>query len=453
MGEFDPKIWEQSYRWQYGAYPVFTSVYQKLVCPTNEKYFTRWTYFLNYFHDAQLEGYTPQQPLLETGRKIINELLSGNDNFIKDFNRVHQEIKNAIDLCLNVRNSKSYQDYKKWWIPAQKALSNAAGILFGFDYSLDEFLKNKEKENVEELKKIVSNLFTNEKSFISKAYDEILKLEKLYNGDGNKILPEFIAKYGWFQNSYKGKFNITKEWLFDFQQRKESEGDALKKQKIDGKYNLLIEAGSKAITFRDDKKKILLIVVDLIETWLRNLCSEKGWSFDELKWLSMDEIIKILDSRDAQLLDNAKRYAKNNARYGVMTEDGFVEIDPELWSNVERMFYKNKSQITEIKGMTGSGGKIIRGKAKIIFDPKSSNINDGDILVTSMTRPEFLPLMQKAMAFITDEGGITCHAAIVAREMGKPCVIGTRVATKVLKDDDYIEIDADKGTVRVINRA
>ncbi|MFA6445786.1 MAG: PEP-utilizing enzyme [Candidatus Paceibacterota bacterium] len=67
-----------------------------------------------------------------------------------------------------------------------------------------------------------------------------------------------------------------------------------------------------------------------------------------------------------------------------------------------------------------------------------------------MTRPDFLSLMNKASAFITDEGGITCHAAIVARELNKPCIIGTKIATKVLKDGDMVEVDAERGVVRII---
>lgn len=72
------------------------------------------------------------------------------------------------------------------------------------------------------------------------------------------------------------------------------------------------------------------------------------------------------------------------------------------------------------------------------------------VLVTSMTRPEFLPLMKQAAAVVTDEGGITCHAAIVSRELKIPCVIGTKVATQVLKDGDRVEVDADRGVVRKI---
>ena len=60
--------------------------------------------------------------------------------------------------------------------------------------------------------------------------------------------------------------------------------------------------------------------------------------------------------------------------------------------------------------------------------------------------------MQRASAFVTDEGGITCHAAIVAREMRKPCIVGTRVATRVLKDGDIVEVDANSGIVRIIKQ-
>jgi len=67
-----------------------------------------------------------------------------------------------------------------------------------------------------------------------------------------------------------------------------------------------------------------------------------------------------------------------------------------------------------------------------------------------MTRPEFLPAMKKSVAVVTDEGGLTCHAAIVSRELGIPCIIGTKIATKVLKTGDLVEVNANHGVVRVM---
>ena len=74
------------------------------------------------------------------------------------------------------------------------------------------------------------------------------------------------------------------------------------------------------------------------------------------------------------------------------------------------------------------------------------------ILVSVTTNPDYLPAMRRAAAFISDEGGLTCHAAIVAREMKKPCVVGTKIATKVLRDNDEVEINANHGVIRVLKR-
>lgn len=92
-----------------------------------------------------------------------------------------------------------------------------------------------------------------------------------------------------------------------------------------------------------------------------------------------------------------------------------------------------------------------RGVVKIILNENDfPKFRTGEILVTSMTRPEFVPLMKKAAAVITDEGGITCHAAIVSRELKIPCIIGTKNATRVLNDGDFVEIDAENGTVTIL---
>ena len=75
-------------------------------------------------------------------------------------------------------------------------------------------------------------------------------------------------------------------------------------------------------------------------------------------------------------------------------------------------------------------------------------MNKGDILVSIASDPDIVPAMKKAAAIVTEQGGVTSHAAIVSRELGIPCVIGTKIATKVLKDGDIVEVDATKGTVR-----
>jgi phosphohistidine swiveling domain-containing protein len=109
-------------------------------------------------------------------------------------------------------------------------------------------------------------------------------------------------------------------------------------------------------------------------------------------------------------------------------------------------------KIQEIKGNVAFPGKIT-GKARLIRSKTDmKDFVDGEIIVSPMTMPDYLPIMKRAAAFITNEGGTLCHAAIVARELQKPCVIGTKIATHVFKDGDMIAVDADNGIIKKINK-
>lgn len=110
---------------------------------------------------------------------------------------------------------------------------------------------------------------------------------------------------------------------------------------------------------------------------------------------------------------------------------------------------KIEEKFKEVKGMVASIGQLTRitGEVRVVFDPYGAEIPQGAILVTPMTRPEFIHLIHKAGALVTDEGGVTSHAAIISREFGIPCIVGTGNATKLLKDGDQVEVDMENGVV------
>lgn len=123
------------------------------------------------------------------------------------------------------------------------------------------------------------------------------------------------------------------------------------------------------------------------------------------------------------------------------------EIDSSLKS--EHLF-PNLQNVTELRGSIAFKGKV-KGTVRVLRNTTEINtFGEGQILVANQTTPEFVPAMKKAAAIVTDQGGITCHAAIVARELKKPCIIGTKNATQVLKDGDVVEVDAEKGIVRIL---
>ena len=140
-----------------------------------------------------------------------------------------------------------------------------------------------------------------------------------------------------------------------------------------------------------------------------------------------------------------KKYS-NDFSYLAYKEEAEI-IDGKIFSK------QNISNIiTEVKGSIAQPG-IVRGVAKVVMKVSELNkVKKGDILVTYMTSPNFLQAMKISAAFVTNEGGLTCHAAIIAREIKKPCVIGTRIATDIFKDGDLIEVDANRGIVKLLKR-
>ncbi|MBE6489509.1 MAG: phosphoenolpyruvate synthase [Methanobrevibacter sp.] len=100
-----------------------------------------------------------------------------------------------------------------------------------------------------------------------------------------------------------------------------------------------------------------------------------------------------------------------------------------------------------VRGLGASPG-MATGNVKIVLDiDELDKIKDGDIMVTTMTTPDMVPAMKRASGIVTDEGGVTCHASIISRELGIPCVVGTGNATTTLEENAGVTLDGKKGLV------
>ncbi len=174
-----------------------------------------------------------------------------------------------------------------------------------------------------------------------------------------------------------------------------------------------------------------------------------GIYHEDIFYLTYDEIIDSLKNNtkyNDQIKERKKRFGfyRKEGRLKIYTGDELEELTRK---NIKKEI--NES-ITELKGTTACKGKL-QGKVKIIPSKDHlDKVKKGDILITSMTTPDFIPAMERAAAFVTDEGGILCHAAIVSREMNKPCIIGTNIATKIFKDGELVEVDAHEGIIKKI---
>jgi phosphohistidine swiveling domain-containing protein len=183
---------------------------------------------------------------------------------------------------------------------------------------------------------------------------------------------------------------------------------------------------------------------------LKEVAQLWNMSYDELTYLTSKEILAGLDSGNFVKPEN---YEQRKKAYGCIVEDTVehIIVDSELQEWISSIVGPPVTNIYEIHGSVASKGWSVSGKVRIIFGPRDfSNFSEGDILVASETTPDFVPLMKKAKAIVTDTGGITSHAAIMSREFGKPCIIGTKIATQVLKDGMLVEVDANEGVVKIL---
>lgn len=186
---------------------------------------------------------------------------------------------------------------------------------------------------------------------------------------------------------------------------------------------------------------------------LHLLAKEVGYSQKELLCLTHLDFLNllkkkavinkfILRQRYKLCVSHIKKYNKINIYTGKK-----ARVFIKKWIPREKI---KKEKI--IKGSTASLGKA-KGIVKIINSANDiKKMEKGNILVAVQTTPQLLPAMKKAAAFVTDIGGITSHAAIVARELKVPCIIGTWIATKILKDGDLVEVDANKGMVKILKK-
>jgi len=162
---------------------------------------------------------------------------------------------------------------------------------------------------------------------------------------------------------------------------------------------------------------------------------------DELKYLTPKEINSLFSGEPIDVKQKVKD--RHNC--------AFIYFNKQFCLQESVIIKINESSNEEIKGQGTFPGKV-KGSVKIIKTSKGiNNLKKGQILVTRMTMPDMITKsIKKVSAIITDEGGITCHAAIISRELKIPCIIGTKIATKILKDGDLVEVNTDSGIVRKI---
>lgn len=253
------------------------------------------------------------------------------------------------------------------------------------------------------------------------------------------------------QISYKQAVKFLKEFDDRFYRRKLQHMQILRLVRNNSKGVALIRLYLAYVNFKEWKNFYRQKSSLKLKVLLQAIAHKTGYSLTQIAFCTEEEISSLLKNK--KIVEVSELDARRaNSIFSYTNRVLTIDTNPVSVSH----FYLLRESHSSQEAITGTC--VLKGKRKGVVVIINSiddivKVRKGNILVASTTRAEYIEAMHKAAAFVTNEGGMLSHAAILARELKKPCVIGTKVATKVLKDGDYVEVDATKGVVRILKRA
>lgn len=284
-------------------------------------------------------------------------------------------------------------------------------------------------------------------------------------------LQSLSNRFGWLQYYYDGQaagpdyyFELLKNKVGDKAEKmlsaSQKERDRLKvwQKKIENSLTPLARHNIRILRefsfIKELRKEMQIYYLNYaMGFWFAELGRRLFCSQTQAKYLAPEEIRGFLRSgRYPRVEELAERY--HFSAFVTIKGKSRVLVGKEAKDMLRLMQKPRLVKIDRniLTGQVSFPGRV-RGAVKIVNAVADiEKFNQGDILVSFSTNPSLVPAMNRAGAIITDAGGVTCHAAIVSREMKTPCIIGTKIATRILKDGDIVEVDAGKGIVKVIRK-
>lgn len=422
-----------------------------------------YSFTIFFVHERYMDWYWNDQEmtrLRESFIKKVNEDSNFLTNWLDEWHKriaKFNQIMNKIDETNLEKLSENdlFNLYKEWFEAYIQEYGLAIGIQDAFSMHADRFLiphfkKILPKDKFDEY--YLALISSVDETFLSKEYKERAIC---------KDIKKHVKKWHWLRNNYARAIYLDEKFFLDnpadeneanrlsdeLRETIKTKKELIKKLKLDQETKNLIKIAEVFAYMQDERKKYVLIASHYENLFLQETQRRTNIDRNSLDYTIFPEIKDILKGKvDLDELEKRKEFS-----CVINDFDGYQVYSGKVAEEIFKKVFKKKSdEVNEFKGQVASKGKA-KGIVKIIRTAHDLvNIHQGDILVTSMTRPEMVVAMKRAAAIVTDEGGITSHAAVVSRELDIPCVIGTKIATSVLKDGDFVEVDADKGIIKKI---
>lgn len=481
----DEKQWTN--KGLHGILHFFFPVGELPIKPLRRYYGDSHTLIVFYFSNNYVEWYWNDEDMTRLRNSFIKKVNNNPKILTKLVNdwhkrlRVLDKVMGGIDKTdLSKISDKGLMDlYYRWYNAYLDEYGIAIGIQDAFSMHADRFLfphfeRTLKKHGMDANEKYPILTAPVTDSFITQEYKNRLRLLKeLRKTDKSNIkfidrLKKHSKRYHWVQNNYaKNTYLDENYFLQQLKQMSNIEPDKelvrldnerkdviskkkqlIKQLMLDKESRNLIKITEVFAYMQDERKKYVLIANYYQDLFLKELQKRLNLKREEIEYTHIHELRSLLKQKKVNPVVFRER--KKNVIV-INTLKGYEVISGKVAREIyDKAFKLAGGKVTELKGLVASRGKV-EGVVKVVRKIHDLvNVHDGAILVVSMTRPEMIVAIKRATAIVTDEGGITSHAAIVSRELGIPCIIGTKIATKVLKDGDKVEVDADKGVIRKI---
>lgn len=343
--------------------------------------------------------------------------------------QIWQDFENFASTLWGRKTYRSFhQNYIDFW--------KVAYVTEPISFYIDSLLKPGEQISIQE------------KSFTDEYEEKIWQLaqEAKKVGLEKTDVKPILKDYFWIRNSYHGIHRLTAEEV-KTEIRKKMGKKRPQPQKGKDPTSIsqdLLQIGKEMILMQDIRKKYMMKAAFFLHKFLKAIGKKHDLAPVMMAQTVPGEVLEI-SQKLPELKEELKLRQRSCTIAGSLTER--IKV-----SSGEIFFPQGVQRRAkfEIRGKVACGGKAV-GPAKVVNRAEEIyKVNHGDVIVAPMTSPDFMPAIRRCVAIVTNFGGITCHAAVVAREFNIPCIVGTKNSTERLKDKDLIEVDADSGIVKVL---
>ena len=449
--------------------------------PMKQEYGRPWPTTVIIYNGDLVGWYNRWAELLDYGQYLIDMLIgkggaaelerdaraqaAGLERMFHEFDGT--DFKALSDEGLGEAYERIRRSYVRWFVPG--------GLVEPIGHQGERALEERLAGKAEAPKTISLITTATRESLAKREMGEMLGIlaAKKARKDIEPALREHAEKYYWLHNNYfstevldyrffLGELGVLEGRYPD----PEKQLDAMNKEPalirnekervmgelgFDTKERALVGLLEMFAWYQDYRKEYVMRLLHYLDLALGEIGARKGIPLKEMKYCLPSEIPAILAGGfDRKPL--RERMARclfywnpdeGKAEFGT---GGFsIDKEREIFHSL-----RHDEEIVEVGGMVASRG-VVRGRARITMSAKeAASIEKGEILITSMTTPDFVTAMRRAAAIVTNEGGILCHAAVISREFGIPCIVGSRIATRVFRTGDLIEVDGNLGIVRKI---